>query len=154
MTGPLFTGERSESTALFTFASDPFAASTVANGPLGVGIDAKGAFRIYLRDTGGATFDDPDTFSAGRCIATFERVSIVATANTALSPSLALLTNVFTARLVASEAFALGDRNYNFRQLVGHAITQWGVAATGSLDPPPNYSAVVPFVGSAIRVGQ
>src|SRR5436305_6626062 len=61
--GALFDGgTRSESTALFTFASAPFQTSTVDNGGLSVGVDDKGSFSIYLRDGGGATFDDPSSF--------------------------------------------------------------------------------------------
>jgi hypothetical protein len=140
--GALFDGKpRSEATALFTFAAAPFQASMVDNDNLSVGIDARGSFSIYRRDAGGATFDDPSTFSAGQCIATFERVSIVATAETT-----SLFSNVFTAQLVSANDFDFAGGRYNFRDIVGDGITQWGVAAPGT-------SAAVPFVGSAIRIG-
>ena len=138
--GELFDGERSEGTALFTFLANPFGSSTVANGELNVGIDDRGTFSLYLRDKGGATFDDPNSFGVGQCIATFARLSLVATTETST-----MFSNVFSAAQVEASAFEFRGRRYDFRELVGHGITQWGVAVPGS-------SAAVPFVGSAIRV--
>jgi len=144
--GNLFEGARSESTALFTFSAMPFAAETISNGGLKIGIDERGTFSVYLRESPGATFDDPNSFAAGQCIATFERLAVVPTTKTTT-----LLMNVFTARLVSSAPFEFRGAQYDFRDLLGPAITQWGTAATEPLTPPPNYSVVVPFVGSAIR---
>lgn len=148
ITGSLFSGKPSESTALFTFGSTPFQTCTVDNGGLSVGIDARGTFSIFLREAPGASFDHPDSFSVGRCIATFERVSIVATAETST-----LFSNVFSARLVSAEDFPFAGARYDFRELVGYGITQWGLAAAEPITPPPQYESVVPFVGSAIRIG-
>ena len=139
--GKLFDGERSEATALFTFLAEPFGASTVANGELNIGIDDRGTFKIFLRERGGASFDDPQSFGAGQCIATFERVSLVATTETTT-----MFSNVFTAALIEWKEFDFRGRRYDFRELVGDGITQWGVAVPGS-------SPAVPFVGSAIRIG-
>lgn len=146
--GKIFTGARSESTALFTFAAAPFVANDISNGGLEIGIDERGTFSIYLRETPGATFDDPQSFASGQCIATFERLSVVPTTKTE-----SLLMNVFTARLVSSEPFEFDGQRYDLRDLLGPAITQWGTAAPEPLTPPANYSAVVPFVGSAVRAG-
>jgi hypothetical protein len=65
----------------------------------------------------------------------------------------ALLSNVFTARLVSSTPFEFGGRQYDLADIIGRGITQWGTAATEPMKPPPGYSAVVPFVGSAVRIG-
>lgn len=143
----LFDGARSESTALFTFSATPFTARTVSNGGLDLGIDERGTFSIFLRDAGGASFDDPRSFAAGKCIATFERLAIVPTVKTTT-----VLMNVFTARLVSSEPFEFAGERYDFSELAP-AITQWGTAVTEPLTPPENYSAVVPFAGSAVRAG-
>ncbi|HYC58317.1 MAG TPA: hypothetical protein VEK79_02010 [Thermoanaerobaculia bacterium] len=144
----LFADLASESTALLTFASAPFLASTISNGGLDIGVDVKGSFAIYLRETPGASFDDPNTFAAGQCVATFERTSIVAVAKQPLTSS-----NVFTARLVDSQPFDFRGARYDFRDLVGNSITQWGIAAAEPLTPPAGYTSVAPFVGSAIRAG-
>ena len=42
---------------------------------------------------------------------------------------------------------------YDFRDLTGFGVTQWGVAATEPVLAPLGYASVVPFLGSAIRVG-
>ena len=149
---PLFTGEISEATALVTFAAEPFTSPSIANGSMNIGIDRRGLFRLYLRETPGATFDDPASFATGTCIGVFERVAMVPTVNVAVSTAVTMLANVFTARLVASEPFTLDGRRYNLRALAGNGITQWGTAATEPLQPPPGYDAAVPFVGSAIRI--
>jgi hypothetical protein len=149
----LFTGRISEETALLTFSAEPFTAPPIDNGGLSIGIDPRGVFRLYLRESGGATFDDPATFAVGQCVGTFERVSMVPTVKVGISSTDAVLMNVFTARLVSSEPFVLGSVTYDLRDIVGSGITQWGTAATEPLTPPPGYSAAVPFVGSAIRTG-
>lgn len=141
--GSLFSGEpMSESTALFTFSAEPFQARTIDNGGLMLGVDLKGKFSLYHRQTAGASFDDPASFAAGQCIATFSRVSIVPTIKASL------LTNVFTAKLVSSRPFELEGVRYDFADLVGFGITQWGTAAVEAESAP-----AVPFAGSAIRVG-
>ena len=141
--GSLFsTPEMSEATALMTFSAEPFKAVTIDNGGLMIGVDLRGKFSVYLRETPGATFDDPDSFAAGQCIATFSRVSIVPTIKADL------LTNVFTAKLVSSRPFELEGVRYDFAELVGFGITQWGTAAVEAASAP-----AVPFAGSAIRVG-
>jgi hypothetical protein len=151
--GKLFDGAMSESAALLTFAATPFCAPSIDNGGLSIGIDDTGEFSIYLRESPGATFDDPSSFSTGKCIATFERVAIVPTTKVSAGAATTLLSNVFTARLVSSQPFTLGGAQYDFRELVGYGITQWGVAATEPVLAPLGYASVVPFVGSAIRVG-
>lgn len=149
ITAPLFDGKQmSEATAYFTFAADPFTAPTIDNGGLTIGIDATGSFGVYLRETPGATFDDPDSFAKGTCIATFSRVAIVPTTKVAVGSASTLLSNVFTAKLQSSQPFTFGGATYDFRELVGFGITQWGTAAT-----EPMGANGVPFLGSAIRVG-
>jgi len=150
---PLFAGAPSESTAFFTFSAAPFTASKIDNGGLGISVDATGSFALYVRDEPGASFDDPASFAAGRCIATFERVSIVAATQITAPSGMALTSNVFTARLVSSERFDFGGRTYDLAELIGDGITQWGTAASEPLAPPSGYDAVAPFVGSAIRLG-
>jgi hypothetical protein len=150
---PIFDGPISEHTARFTFAAEPFTAPTITNGDLNIGIDRTGAFSLYVRESGGATFDDPASFAVGTCIGTFERIAIVPTVKVGINASETLLTNVFTARLVSSVPFELAGRQYDLRDLVGFGITQWGTAATEPIQPPPGYSSAVPFVGSAVRVG-
>jgi hypothetical protein len=153
---PLFDGEiseRSERTARFTFAAEPFTAPTITNGGLNIGLDSEGIFSLFLRDSVGASFDDPASFATGRCIGTFKRVAVVPTVKVGMSSSETLLSNVFSARLVSSVPFHFAGTQYDLRDLIGFGITQWGTAATEPLSAPSGYSSVVPFVGTAIRVG-
>ena len=149
----LFDGETSERTAWFTFAAEPFTSPEIVNGGLKIGLDKTGTFSLYLRETPGASFDDPASFASGVCIGTFARVAIVPTVKIASSASETLLANVFTAQLVSSVPFEFGGTRYDLRELIGYGVTQWGTAATEPLTAPAGYSAVVPFVGSAVRTG-
>ncbi|HEX7151555.1 MAG TPA: hypothetical protein VF618_08720 [Thermoanaerobaculia bacterium] len=145
--GELFDGKKSEATALFTFASQPFTKTTIQNGPISINLDTTGTFGLYLRDSGGATFDDPSSFAVGQCIATFQRVSVVASAD------VGTLSNVFSATLLSTEPFTFRGRTYDLRDLIGDGITQWGLASAAAISAPEGYDSVVAFVGSAIRLG-
>ena len=69
-------GAMGESTARLTFRSEPFAAQTVTNGDISIGLDAVGNFSVYL-NPGGASFDSPESFSQGQRVAVFRRTSVV-----------------------------------------------------------------------------
>lgn len=96
--GDLFNGGAiGESTALLTFRSEPFQAQSVANGDISIGLDAVGSFSIY-RNPGGASFNEPDSFSRGEVVAVFRRASVVMgeTLSSPLLGGLALSMNVFS----------------------------------------------------------
>lgn len=137
-----------ESTAHFTFTAVPFTSPSISNGGLNIGIDHRGAFSIHYLENGGGTFDDPKSFAAGPCIAMFERVSMVPTVNLGN-----ILMNVFSARLISTTPFDFRGARHDLRDTIGSGITQWGTAAPEQLTPPSGYTEVVPFVGSAIRIG-
>jgi hypothetical protein len=156
---PLFTAppeaSPGEATALLTFRSQPFTAQTIINGNLSLGLDTVGEFSLYLNREGGASFDDPDSFSRGQKIATFRRVSVVM-GETLASPipgGLAISTNVFSADLLASTPFELGGFWYNLRDLLPHGITQWGNASANLLPALPAYPKILAFTGSAVAAG-
>lgn len=150
----LFSGGKGEGTAHLTFLADPFTAGPLQNGDLSLGLDAAGEFAVFVQRQPRATFGDPASFGAGEEVARFRRVSVVTgtTVGTAEGPVLGL--NVFTARLVASRPFELGGRTYDLRRLVPDGITQWGTSAATPAATLAGYTSVVPFVGSAIAVGQ
>jgi hypothetical protein len=154
--GDLFSGEPGEGTAYLTFLADPFTATNVVNGDITLGMDAVGDFAVYLNREPGATFDDPASFGAGEEVARFRRVAVVtgATVGAGAGNRPLFSLNVFSARLVSCREFELGGRRYDFGRLMPNGITQWGTAAStaiaGSLR---GYTAVVPFVGSAIAIG-
>jgi hypothetical protein len=77
-----------------------------------------------------------------------------ATAGTGAKAAPLFALNVFSASLVSCREFELGGRRYDFGRLMPNGIAQWGTAATtaraGEL---PGYTSVIPFVGSAIAIG-
>jgi hypothetical protein len=153
---PLFDGARGETTAHFTFAAEPFSDASVTNGALSLAVDPVGEFSLYLQRRPVGDFDDPATFAQGERIATFRRTSLVVdTTVTGGSAAAALLiSNVFSARLIESREFAFDGRRFDLAHAIGHGITQFGIAATAPIVPPPRgYTTVVPFTGSAIALG-
>jgi hypothetical protein len=148
MNGPMFNGAPGESTAHFTFSADPFTATNISNGALDIALDATGTFGIYFNEEPSASFDDPASFAKGLRIATFERVSVVAGVSFKTGRA-SVAMNVFTARLVSSTPFKYGD----LRDVIPYGVTQWGTAASVPSELLQGYSAVVPFIGSAILAG-
>ncbi len=159
VTGSLFSGPKGEGTARLTFRSEPFAAKTVTNGDISIGLDDVGTFNLYL-NPGGATFDSPESFSQGQRIAVFRRTSVVM-GETLSAPSspipggLAIGMNVFSAELVESAPFKLPDGNgpVDLRDLLPNGITQWGLASENPLPTFGTFQRIVAFTGSAIAVG-
>ena len=149
--GPFFANDvLSESAAHFTFASEPFTAANFSNASLNLGLDTVGAFSLYLQNEPQGTFDDPRSFAQGECIATFERVSVVV--GTTIGS--AVTVNAFSAKLTWSREFTFNGLEYDFAQLLPYGMTQWGTASPEPVTPPPDgFTTVVPFVGSAIRIG-
>lgn len=147
---PLFDGERSETTAYFTFAARPFTSKTVQNGSLQLGIDRVGEFSLYLQRRPEGTFDDPHSFACGECIATFRRTSLAI--GTTIGP---VITNLFSARLIASTLFEFAGSRHDLAESIGRGVTQSGIASTTPVVPAPKgYTLVLPFTGSAVALGK
>lgn len=157
VSGSLFGGGVGEATARLTFRSAPFSARAVTNGDLSIALDPVGDFSVYLSPEGGASFEDPDSFSRGRRVALFRRASVVM-GETLASPApggLAIGFNVFSADLVESAPFELpdGGGRVDFRELLPHGVTQWGIASGNPLATFPAFKRIVAFTGSAIAAG-
>jgi len=150
----LFAGPISEANALLTFRSTPFTAQTLTNGDLALSLDPAGDFSVYLNQPGtgksNPSFDDPDSFSQGQRVATFRRTGVVL-GTTLTGPKVAA--NTFSAVPVESVLFEIGGTVYDFAKHLPDGITQWGTASTTLLPPVGLFTTVVPFVGSAIKVG-
>ena len=151
--GSLFNGSPGEGTAYFTFSADPFTAENVTNGALDIAIDARGGFGIYFNQNPSASFDDPQSFAQGVRIASFERVSIVAGVSFQAGPE-SVAMNVFSARLTSGTPFTFNGERYDLREVIRHGVTQWGTAASAPPETLLGYSAVVPFIGSAVLMGE
>jgi hypothetical protein len=93
---------------------------------------AEGRLDVYLRDTPGATFDDPLTFTAGQRIATddaaFENI------NNITAPNTGVITVFGDLRRTATSQFRLDGRRYR----LGHIGLRSRLVASGKgtrLDP-------------------
>lgn len=156
---PLFQGTIvSEASAHLTFAAQPFVPCGTSNDALAIGLDPVGEFSVYLQRTPAGNFDAPSSFAQGERIATFRRVGLVVgtTLEHGAAPKQKPLigSNVFSARLIDSRPFDFGEGRYDFADIVGNGITQFGFAASAGVQPPPSgYQGVVAFTGSAIRMG-
>lgn len=154
----LFCGKVAEGNAHLTFAAQPFAPRSASNDALAIGLDPAGEFSIYLQATPAGDFSAPDSFAQGERVATFRRLGLVVgtTLETGAAAKATPLfgSNVFSARLVDSRPFTLGNGRYDFADLVGSGVTQFGLDASAGVQPPPRgFTAVVAFTGSAIRLG-
>jgi hypothetical protein len=155
-TGKLFDGPASEANSLLTFRSEPFKAQEITNGTIAIGLDATGDFSVYIRSQGGgASFQNPDSFSEGTRVAVFRRRSLVM-GETVSSPVLggfAIAMNVFSADLIESVPFELEGCRYDFRELLPRGITQWGTMSASPLAVFPPYTRITAFTGSATAMG-
>ena len=155
---PLFQGAINETNAYLTFAAQPFLAGSASNDALAIGLDPVGEFSVYLQRTPVGNFDVPSSFAQGECIATFRRIGLVVGTTLKSGPAQKqkplIGSNVFSARLIESRPFDLGAGRYDFADIVGSGVTQFGFAASAGVQPPPSgYQSVVAFTGSAIRLG-
>ncbi|HET9212005.1 MAG TPA: hypothetical protein VFR03_16490 [Thermoanaerobaculia bacterium] len=155
--GPLFNqGTIGEASARLTFRSEPFEAQSVTNGNIAIGLDTRGEFSVYFNPAGGGDFGDPGSFSRGTRVAVFRRTSVVM-GQTLSSPTLggfAIATNVFSAELVDSAPFLLGDDDpCDLRDLLPDGITQWGTMNANPLATSPPFTRIAAFTGSAVAAG-
>jgi hypothetical protein len=143
-----FSGAPSEATAYFTFRTAMFQLQAVPNGsimelfsqPIGGSTAGAAPYSIYYNATPKQDFTNPDTFSQGRLIATFNPAVWMAT----VTPSGALLSDTIT--LASSSDFTIQSQPYNMRNL-GAAVTM-----VFMFGPSPGGLAVpltVPFGGYA-----
>jgi hypothetical protein len=154
--GSLFNqGSTGEATARLTFRSEPFAAQSVTNGNITIGLDTRGKFSVYLNPEGGGDFQDPDSFSRGTRVAVFRRTSVVMgqTLSSPVLGGLAIASNVFSAELVDSAPFSLDGELYDFRDLLPDGITQWGTMNANPLPTLPPFIRIAAFTGSAVAAG-
>ena len=119
---PLFKGNPRETTALFTFRSDTFSLTPVANGPdLSATLFTPGTFTVYFNGppaSPAGNFANLDSFSSGKPIATFLRSTgmITGVAGSTGTPT-------FSAELVSGQDFVFPGQTANFANLVPNGVT-------------------------------
>ena len=145
--GPFFAGAPSEATAFFTFRSDPLSFSDVfVNGSIAWAESAPSKLKVYLSATPHGDWNDPDSFSSGQLIATFDRRGELFTCNGNLT-LLNTCTDALSRKLLSSEDFTFNGRTFNLKKLIPNGVTTVSVVDTSF----PGFSAV--FVGYDLVIG-
>lgn len=144
----LFSGAPAARTAHLTFLAAPFTAQKVTNGPITLGLDPTGDFRVFYQRAAMAHFDDPSSFGAGQCVGVFRRRHVV------MGTTLGQITNnLFTATLERSHPFEHAGQRWDLRRLLGRGVTQSGIASMAPLTPPPGMASCIAFSGTAVALG-
>jgi len=147
--GPFFSGSPSETTAFFTFTDHPSRTGVLANGPVSVTLVGPSTMNVYLNATPGQSWDNPDSFSAGQLIATFQCVpgAVFQTGSVSIvSQSYAL---------VSSADFVFNGQTLNFKTLTPHGVTLTRltnpapIAGAGTAEFPLVFAAA----GSGVSIG-
>lgn len=129
--------------AYFTFRSEPYSFSTFANDDVLVRTITPGfLIKLYYNQTPDQTFDDPDSFSDGQLIATFEVVTSQATrvvndANAIQQASL---------RLISTQPFSFQGKHYTIRKIVHNGVS---LISAGSAVVNGEYSSFA-YAGTAL----
>jgi hypothetical protein len=145
ITGPLFSGAPSESTAFFTFRSDVFQLAPLpTNGDIGLALVSEGTFDIYLNATPIGDWTNPDTFSNGRLIAHFSRPeSLVLQIPT-------YTRHVIPQNLTSSRQFSFNGHEYDFRAIVPAGFTFDLSASPTGVAGVTNFPEGVAFAGDCL----
>lgn len=109
-----FPGTPSEATARFTFHSTAHLTSIQRRGDVFVA-HAEGSLTIYVRDTPGASFDDPSSFAQGHAVATDD--ALLENVTSVIAPNTAGVTVFGDLRRTAVSRFRLGAKTYQLGTL-------------------------------------
>jgi hypothetical protein len=130
---PLFKGKPGEATAYLTFRANIKFVTLPGNGPLGAGqfgvtpiVVEPGSWSIYFTPDPAHNWEEPDTFSNGRVVATLDRPL----EQFSVYPTFAI--NAGAATWQSSFPFTLGGQTINLRQLAPQ-----GLVAVTSGSPIP-----------------
>jgi len=146
----LFNGAPGEATAVLTFRSNVFTARPLpSNGDVSLTLVTVAKFNVYLNTTPEGDWGNPDSFSSGQLVATFERRGPTMLAQT--GPTLA---HLLSFKLTYSRDFLVGGTQINLNQFAPHGLT---LAAFGSNTPVsgiPGFSIALPWGGYTMAVGR
>ena len=148
--GPLFSGAPSEATASFTFRSDVFSLEPLPiNGDVSPNRVPPGTFSIFFSPIPYHNWNNPDSFSSGQLIATFNR----AEGQTVLMGATGF--DTFSAAPAFASEIAVNGRNVDFARLTPLGVTETvtisftPIAGAGTQD----FSFAVPFTSVAVAIG-
>jgi hypothetical protein len=143
LTGPMFSGVPSESTAYFTFRTSVFQLTPVkTDGDINMAIVAPDTFNVYYNANPKRDWSNPDSFTEGVVVATFTRDQF-------------LLLRIWESfgteyvHLDSSQDFTFNNVTVN----VGRSFTAAAITSTYSNAPLaalPGYLGVISFAGHAV----
>ena len=142
----IFSGTPGEATAFFTLRTDTITAQPILNGNTVVFLQSAGTYKVYFNSSPHGDWNDPDSFSTGRLVATFTRTPpLLVNVGTMAS-------GFFSADLSNSNEFVFNGHTMSFKHLVPRGVT-WLLTITGlPLPGPPGFVATQPFAGSALAI--
>jgi hypothetical protein len=143
LSGLLFNGAPSESTAFFTFRTSEFQLIPVkTNSDINMAIVTPDTFNVYMNTSPKRDWSNPDSFTSGVIVATFTRDQF-------------LLLRVWESfgteyvTLNSSQDFIFNNATVNLGRLIS-AATLTSIYSNAPLPPLPGFSAVISFAGHAI----
>lgn len=149
---PLFSGAPSEGTAYFTFRTDTLQLTPLPNNAdISLDLVSAGTFSVYYNASPNGNWADPDTFSSGKLIATFERQE-------SLFPIIGPLgLHSLSESLLSSRNFTFDGQTFNFNRISPDGITfaQFfsSTALPGLTGTYVGYSVGFPSAGAVTAVG-
>ena len=129
ISGSLFNGPPSDSTAFFTARSDVFSITPVrSNSDIVLELVSAGTFDIYYNPRPNGDWNNLDTFSSGQLVASFTRpeflVLQILQSDVSNPPPFESTTHLaLTGTLVKSQNFTFKGHKYDFRTIISGGIT-------------------------------
>jgi hypothetical protein len=154
-TASLFNGTPGEATAYLTFRANVKFTPLPGNGPLGPGqfavspiLTEAGTWSIYFTANPAHNWDNPDTFSNGQSVATFDRP----VEQFSIYPTFSI--NAGAAILESSTPFTLGGQRMHLREITPRGLVDitsgTPVPLTGSTPTAPIFA----FSGYSLVIGR
>ena len=147
VSGSLFYGAPSESTAFLTLSTDSFKLTSLPNnGDIPVSVPGPDTLHLYFNPNPSNSWNVPATFSSGQEIARFSRA-----ANLFFSVDTTSY-DIFSLDLVFSRDFTINGQEVNLGKIVPHGVTSYN---TGTITPMagPENTLAFPFVATGIAIG-
>ncbi len=150
--GPFFDGTPGEATAFFTLRLNlgppPFPLNPGSN--VGVNLFPPGAsFDVFFDETPDQDWANPDSFSDGELIASFEESGFMSTSvGEPFGPGVSY--NLFSSDLISSKRFRFNGQKIDFKKLIRNGVTTNNF---GSSTPVSFSPFTLAFTGSAVAIG-
>jgi len=149
----LFNGTPGESTAFFTFRSDPLTFKSLSNGDITLFLGSAGRYDIYYNPNPKGDWSNPDSLSAGQKFPGHPIAQSMRPEYLDLQfESFSFSQHAITETLVASQDFIFGGDKYNFNQLTPGGVTLYNYVSNTPLPAVAGFPLVLPYAGNCVAV--